>query len=75
MAKGSANVKSGDLPLRGGIWVIVLAAMLLAGLANVARFMDADRKQIARLDAFVKSTEPLPTPPPVSTEEMDPEKE
>lgn len=75
MAKGATNVKSGDLPLRGRFWVIVLAAMLLAGLANVARFMDADRKQIARLDAFVKSTEPLPTPPPISNEEMDPEKE
>lgn len=75
MAKGAANVKSGDLPLRGGLWLIVLAALLLAGLANVARFMDADRKNIARLDAFVKSNEPLPTPPPISTEEMDPEKE
>lgn len=75
MAKSAPNVKSGDLPLHGGGWVIVLAALLLVGLATVARFMDADRKQIARLDAFVKSTEALPTPPPISNEEMDPEKE
>ena len=75
MAKGSANVKSADGPLRGGVWVIVLAALLLAGLATVARFMDTDRRQIARLDAFVKSSEPLPTPPPISNEEMEPEQE
>ncbi len=75
MARGTANVKSGDLPLRGGAWVIVLAALLLAGLATVARFMDADRKQVARLDTALRSTEALPTPPPVSSEEMDPDKE
>ncbi|OAI42052.1 hypothetical protein AYO41_04870 [Verrucomicrobia bacterium SCGC AG-212-E04] len=75
MGKGAANVKSADLPLRGGLWVVVLAALLLAGLAAVARFMEFDRRQSARLDAFVRSTEPLPTPPPVNSDEMDPDKE
>lgn len=75
MARGNTNVKSGDLPLRGGVWVIVLAALLLTGLAFVARSLEADRRQIVRLDTFVKSTVALPTPPPVNHEEMDPDKE
>ena len=75
MAKGTSNVKSADLPLRGGIWVVLIAVILLAGMVMLARFMDGDRKQITRLDTFAKSSELLPTPPPVSNEEMDPEKE
>ena len=75
MAKGSANVKSGDLPLKGGVWVVVIALLFLAGLATASHFMRDDHQQIARRDAFVKSTEPLPTPPPVNDEEMDPDKE
>ena len=75
MGRGTSNVKSGDLPLQGGVWVVVLAALLLVGLGAAARLMRYDHERHARLDASVRSTEPLPTPPPVNNEEMDPDKE
>jgi hypothetical protein len=55
--------------------VILIALLLLAALATIAQFIHRDRQQVAKLDAFVKSTAPLPTPPPVNREEMDPDKE
>ena len=75
MARNVANVKAGDVPLRGGAWAALLALLLIVGLAMTAKYLRADRKNSAKLDIIVKSTQPLPTPPPADREEMDPDKE
>ena len=75
MVRSAANVKSADFPLRGGMWVAMLAVLLLAGLAMTAKYLRADRQDSTKLDTVAKSTAPLPTPPPVDREEMDPDKE
>jgi hypothetical protein len=75
MARSAANVKSGDVPLRGGAWVALLAILLIVGLAMTAKYLRADRHNSTKLDTVVKSTEPMPTPVPISREEMDPDKE
>jgi len=75
MARSAANVKSGDVPLRGGAWVALLALLLIVGLAMTAKYLRADRQNSTKLDLVVKSTEPMPTPLPISREEMDPDKE
>jgi len=75
MARSAANVKSADIPLRGGMWITLLAVLLLAGLAMTAKYLRADRQNSTQLGTVVKSTAPLPTPPPVNREEMDPDKD
>jgi len=75
MARSSANVKSADVPLRGGAWAALLALLLIAGLVLTAKHLREDRLNSARLDLVKVSTQPLPTPVPQSREEMDPDKE
>ncbi len=75
MARSAANVKSGDVPLRGGAWAALLALVLIAGLAMTAKYLRADRQNSTKLDTIVKSTAPLPTPVPIDPEEMDPDKQ
>jgi hypothetical protein len=75
MPRSAANVKSGDVPLRGGAWAALLVLLLIVGLAMTAKYLRADRQNFAKLDLVVKSTAPLPTPAPINLEEMDPDKD
>ena len=75
MPRSAANVKSSEVPLRGGAWAALLVLLLIVGLAMTAKYLRADRQNFAKLDIVVKSTEPLPTPAPINREEMDPDKD
>jgi hypothetical protein len=75
MPRSAANVKAGDVPLRGGAWVTLLAILLVVGLAMTAKYLRADRQNSAKIDTVMKSTQPVPTPLPIDREEMDPDKE
>jgi hypothetical protein len=75
MPRSTANVKAGEVPLRGGAWVTLLTLLLIAGLAMTAKYLRADRQNSSKIDAIVKSTEPVPTPLPIDREEMDPDRD
>ena len=75
MARSAANVKSADVPLRGGAWAALIILLLIAGLVVTAKDLREDRQNASKLDVAKVSTQPLPTPVPFSREEMDPDKD
>ena len=75
MARSAANVKSADIPLRGGAWAVLLILVLIVGLVITAKNLREDRQNAVKLDVAKVSTQPLPTPAPFSHEEMDPDKD
>ena len=75
MARSAANVKSAEVPLRGGAWAALLILLLIAGLVIAAKNLREDRQNAAQLDVVRVSNQPMPTPVPENREEMDPDKQ